>query len=76
VLTRRTATKVLPRHQNTGTFIFKIVQHKRLFSGRPAPVVKQKLAKAGALDTLQKLLGNNLVGINVVAIQWRDATFM
>src|SRR2546423_624682 len=36
---------------------------------RKPPSVKQEFTKAGALDTLKKLLGNNLVGIDVRSIK-------
>ena len=39
---------------------------------RKAPVVEQELAEAGALNALQKLLGNDLVGIDVGAIERND----
>ena len=33
--------------------------------------MKQKLAEAGALDALEELLGDDLVGVNVEAIERR-----
>ena len=36
------------------------------------PVVEQELAEAGALDPLQELLGDDLVGVDVGAIEHRD----
>src|SRR5579859_3911299 len=55
------------------------MQHKIriLFSVRPeTPVVKHKLTKSSLLNPLQKLLGNNLVGIDVDAIQRRHSPAM
>ncbi len=40
--------------------------------GLEAPVVEEELAETGALDALQKLLGNDLVGIDVHAIERDD----
>src|SRR6185437_14077280 len=37
------------------------------------PVVEQKLAVAGPLDPLQELLGDDLVGVDVRAVEHRDA---
>ena len=37
-----------------------------------APIVKQELAKTGALNSLEELLGDNLVGVDVGAIEWGD----
>ena len=36
---------------------------------REAPVEEQELAEAGALDPLEELLGDDLVGIDVGAVQ-------
>src|SRR5215210_8231664 len=36
------------------------------------PVVEEELAVAGPLDPLQKLLGHDLVGVDVVSIEHRD----
>ena len=41
-----------------------------------SPVVKDKLPESGLLDPLQKLLRNNLVGIDVHSIQRRHAPAM
>ena len=37
-----------------------------------APIEKQELAKTGSLDSLEKLLGNNLIGIDINPVQRRD----
>jgi hypothetical protein len=39
-----------------------------------APIVEEKLSKARALDALQELLGDDLIGIDVGAIEWSDET--
>ena len=40
------------------------------------PVVKEKLAEAAALDALEKLLGDDLVGVHVDAVERRDESGM
>ena len=37
------------------------------------PVVEEELAEAGALDPLQELLRDDLVGVDVGAVEHRDA---
>src|SRR5205807_4862880 len=37
------------------------------------PVVEQELPEARALDALEELLGDDLVGVDVVAVQHADA---
>ena len=39
--------------------------------GSLRPVVEQELAEAGALDALEELLGDDLVGVDVVAVEDR-----
>src|ERR1017187_2610915 len=51
------------------------MQHKvcGLFAvWREAPIVEQKLPEAGALDALEKLFGDNLIGIDIHAIERSD----
>src|SRR5581483_4750141 len=79
MLTRRSAAKVLARQQNGRAFVSRLMQNKvrvLLPVRSEAPVIKQKLPKAGLLDPLQKLLRNNLVGIDVHPIQRRHAPAM
>src|SRR4051812_8815412 len=76
---RRTATEVPSGHQHAATRVARIVQDEswdRLPVRVAAPVVKQKIAKAGAFDALEELLGNDLVGIDVRAIQRYDNPVM
>ena len=68
--------KFLPATRICALLIPRIVQHElrnRIAGRRLPPVEEQKIAVAGALDALQKLLGNDLVGIDVGAIErrWR-----
>ena len=41
-----------------------------------APIVEQELPKARSLDALEKLLGNDLVRIDIGAVHGRDQTVM
>ena len=71
----RSATEILGRYQDAGTAIARLVQEEigNFLSGRLAtPIVKKKLAKASPLDSLEELLGNDLIGINVGAIKRCD----
>ncbi len=38
-----------------------------------APVVEQKLAESGALNALEELLGDDLVGVDVAAVEDGDS---
>ncbi len=81
VLAARPAAEVLARQQHAGTLVAREVQHEvlvqrtirailvRLADIQVAPLVEQVRAEAGALDGLQKLLGNDLVGVDVGTIQ-------
>src|SRR5690606_30852503 len=81
VLAARTATEVFPRQQHAGALVTWEVQHEllidralgvvliRLADIVVAPLIKQVRAKTRALDRLQELLGDDLVGVDVGAIQ-------
>src|ERR1035437_4134229 len=74
VFAARSAGEVLARNQNLRALVARIVEHEvrvLLTRRRAPPIEKQKLAVAGALDALQKLLGNNLVGVNIRPVQGR-----
>src|SRR5581483_1067096 len=76
---RRATTKVLSRHQNRRAFIPRFVQHEfRIFRAvRPeSPVVENKLPESSLLDSFQKLLGHDLVRIDIGPIQRRHAPAM
>src|SRR5581483_5870170 len=78
MLARRTASKVLPSDQNTCASILLLIEDEgwiRRAVSLP-PIVKKKLAKAGSLDALQKLLRNDLVRIDVCAKKRRYDAFM
>ncbi len=80
VLTRGTAAKVLARQQNTRTLEARLVKHEvriqrsvavvlaRFAVVEVAPLVKQVGAKAATLDGLQKLLGDDSIGVHVSAV--------
>src|SRR6202167_2351015 len=76
---RRPAAKILPRNQNAGACVTRFIENKStilLPIRRKPPIVKQKLSKASPLNPLQKLLRDNLVGINVDPLQRRNAPAM
>ena len=84
VLAARSAAEVLARQQDGGARIARLVQHEvgvglaagRVLAGlavvQVAPFVKQVHAKAGFFDRLEKLLGDDGVGIDVLAVHGRD----
>lgn len=84
VLTARAATEIFPGEQHTGTLVTFVVEHEVLVQRalavvlvwlanvQVAPFIEQVRTEAGALDRLEKLLGDDLVGIDVGAIQWRN----
>jgi hypothetical protein len=45
---------------------------RQLPAGLLGPVVEEELAEAGPLDPLQELLGDDLVGVDVAAIESGD----
>ena len=81
VFTTGAATEVLPRQQHAGALITRKIQHEilvdrtqrailpRLTDIQITPLIKQVLAKAGALDRLQELLGDDLIGVDVGTIK-------
>ena len=74
VFAARSAGEVLAGDENLRALVARIVEHERrigIARRRAPPVEEQKIAVAGALDALQKLLGNDLVGIHVGAIERR-----
>src|SRR5581483_7041530 len=79
VLARRTAPEIAARHQDRGVSVRRPVQNKvgtGLAVGRAAPIVKKKFAVAGTLDALQKLLGDDLIGVHVGTIERRHDSGM
>ena len=77
MLARGSATEILPGQQNARLLVTRIVEHKRLCTRRGlSPVVKKKLPKPRALNALQKLLGNDLIGVDIHPIERRNAAFV
>src|SRR6185503_10673990 len=75
MLARRSTTEVLVSDQDRRALITRLVQDERGIRNavcRVAPVVKEKLPEAGALNAFQKLLRNDLIGIDVCTIERRD----
>src|SRR5581483_11220562 len=75
VLARRAAAEVAPREQDLRARVLRPVQ---LEVGILHPVEEEELAVAGPLDPLQELLRDDLVGVDVAAVEHgdrgRDAT--
>src|SRR5262245_50082957 len=70
---RRAAAEVLVSDKNRCALIASFVEHERwigLAVGQVAPVVKNKLAKARALDAFEKLLRDDLIRIDVRSVEW------
>src|ERR1700722_1144238 len=75
----RSGAEIPARHQDARACIARFIQNevRVLFSVRAkSPVIKQKLAEAGALDPLQKLLGDDLIGVDVDPVQRSHAAAM
>ena len=74
VFAARSAGEVFAGDEYLRALVARIVEHERRIgiAGRvAAPVEEEELAVAGALDALQKLLGNDLVGVDVGAVERR-----
>src|SRR5262249_37392425 len=75
VLARRAAAKIFSRKKDARAAILRRVQRKVLILfplGIETPVIKQAVTVAGPRNALQELLGDDLVGVDVVAVQKRD----
>src|SRR6202021_913689 len=67
------------RNQNARACVARLIEHEAgvlLAVCAEAPVVEKELAKAGALDSLQKLFRDDLVGVDVDAVQRSHAAAM
>ena len=71
MLARRPAAKVWPGHQERGPSILGTIEDE--VSLLP-PVVKKERPISRALNPFQKLLGDDLIGIDVAAVEWGDDT--
>jgi len=76
VLTRRTATKISPRHENLRTARARLVQHEfriRRAISAIAPIVKREAPEAGALGGGEKSRRDDAVRIDVFVRQHHGA---
>ena len=74
VLAARPAAKIFERDHNIRLRVRLAVQHKRInlcTLNRKAHFVKQPILEAGALNRLQKLLGDNHIRVDILDRQWR-----
>ena len=74
MLAARSAAEVGAREQNRRATVARLVQHKTgvwLPALKISPVVEQELAVALPRQQLEKLLGDDLIGVNVDAIERR-----
>src|SRR5439155_1460 len=72
-------TEILPGDKNTCARIARLIERKcgiKLSVRGVPPIVKQKFAEARTLDPFQKLLGNNLIGVDVRPLKRRDLPFV
>src|SRR5262245_56878477 len=79
MLARRPTAKIPACHQNRSPSILLGIQNEtwvRLPIGLKAPVVEEKVAVSGALNTLEKLFGNDLVSIYVLSLERNDQAGM
>jgi hypothetical protein len=68
MLARRAAAEVAPRDEDAGVAVAGRVQHEgriRLARSRVPPIVEEELPEARALNPLEKLLGDDLIGVHV-----------
>jgi hypothetical protein len=75
MLAGRATGKISSGDKNTRILVAWLMQNEvilfRTLRGIP-PVVKKKLAKAGTLDPLKELFGDDLVRVHIDAVEWRD----
>ena len=72
---RRSAAKVFASNQDAGAFVAGLVEHKRwvlVTAILASPIEKEELPKTSSLDALQKLFGDDLIGVHVSPIQGSD----
>ena len=79
MFTGRSAAEVLPRNQNLRILVVRMIQNEirvrragiRSLLNAP-PVEEKKFAIPCAFNSLQELLGNDLIGVDILAIEGRD----
>ncbi len=75
VLARRAASEISACHEDRRALIAGRIQNKRGVQRAAcgvAPIVEQEFPEARALDALQELLRNDLIRINIRAVERRD----
>src|SRR6202453_3369954 len=79
MLTRRSTAEILARHQDSSIPVIGMVQNEdRMGRARirsllnAPPVIEEKVFITGAFDPLEELLGNDLIGVDVLALKVRD----
>ena len=68
MLARRATAEIIPRQENTRAIIAGLIQDKSVLGiavAGVAPIREQAFPQARALNGLEVLLGNNLIGINI-----------
>ncbi len=73
------AAEVLARNQNLRVLVVRMIQNEirmrcagiRSLLNAP-PIEEQKFAIPGTFDPLEELLGNDLIGVDILAIEGRD----
>src|SRR6185369_5131211 len=77
VFTRRTTAKVFAGDKNGGATITRLIQNKirvRFSVSKVAPIKEQELPKPGPFNSFEKLLGDDLIGIDVCTIERNNET--
>jgi hypothetical protein len=72
MLAAGTAGEVLSGDKNLRALVARVIEDKcrvGIAGGVATPVEKQEVAVAGALNALEELLGNDLVGVDVGAVE-------
>ena len=72
MLARRTAAEIIPCQENTRPVVAGLIEDKAVLGVAVvgiAPIREQTLPQAGALNGLEVLLGNNLVGIDIHPVE-------
>src|SRR5512142_1994476 len=74
MLARGAAPEISPRDKDRCARVARLVEHELNFRCAvrlKAPIVEQELPEPGTLNALQELLGDDLVGVNIGAVQRR-----
>src|ERR1700722_3646789 len=79
MLTRRSAAEILARDQDSSIPVVGVVQNE-VRMGRACvwpllnapPIIKEEVFITGALDPLKELFGNDLIGVDIFALEMCD----